>query len=354
MSLNYQEITDALTPDLVEQLLYKLGAEEVIKRDTYLITNTICHNESEGSLKLYYYYDTHLFVCYTSCQNMSPFNFLKHYYENRNIEYDWFKDIYCVLANLTNVSLTTSFDAPAYKSQKDKYERRNRDIVLPSYPDSILSIFSDRLLEEWIMEGISEESMEKYEIKYSISQNKIIIPHRDAEGRLVGIRGRALNKDEVEEFGKYMPIRLENKWYAHPLALNLYGLDKAREAINKTKRVIILEGEKGCLRYNDFYHDNNSVAVCGSNLHKTQINLLLKYTHATEVVIAFDKEYVDPWSEKASNYFNKLSSICKKYSQYYNFSFIFDREGLLDEKDSPVDKGKEVFEELMKKRVIVK
>lgn len=354
MSLNYQEITDALTPELVEQLLYKLGAEEVIKRDTYLITNTICHNESDGSLKLYYYYDTHLFVCYSEDGNMSPFNFLKHYYETRGIEYDWFKDIYCVLANLTNVSLTSGFDAPAYKSQKGRYERRNKNIVLPTYPDSVLSIFSDTLPEEWIMEGISEESMEKYEIKYSISQNKIIIPHRNAEGQLVGIRGRALNKEEAEEFGKYMPVRLENKWYAHPLALNLYGLDKAREAINKTKKVVVYEGEKSIYKHDGFYRDNNSVAVCGSNLHKTQIDLLLKYTQASEVIIAFDKEYTDPWSEQASNYFNKLSSICKKYTQYYNFSFIFDREGLLDLKDSPVDKGKEVFEELMKKRVIVK
>lgn len=112
--------------------------------------------------------------------------------------------------------------------------------------------------------------------------------------------------------------------------------------------------EKSTCKCDGFYRDNNSVAVCGSNLHKTQIDLLLKYTQASEIVIAFDKEYTDPWSNQASDYFNKLSSICKKYNQYYNFSFIFDREGLLDLKDSPVDKGKEVFEELMKKRVIVK
>ena len=33
MSLLYQEITDALTPELVESLLYKLGAQEVIKKE---------------------------------------------------------------------------------------------------------------------------------------------------------------------------------------------------------------------------------------------------------------------------------------------------------------------------------
>ena len=168
MSLLYQEIVDALTPELVESLLYKLGAQEVIKKDSYLITNTICHNVEDGSMKLYYYYDTHLFVCYTRCSTMSPFNFLKHYYETRDIAYDWYRDVYCVLANLTNVSSLSSFATPAYKSKKDKYARRNKDIQLPIYPKSILSIFSDDLPTEWLLEGITEKSMVKYDINYSI------------------------------------------------------------------------------------------------------------------------------------------------------------------------------------------
>ena len=353
MSLLYQEIVDALTPELVESLLYKLGAQEVIKKDSYLITNTICHNVEDGSMKLYYYYDTHLFVCYTQCGPQSPFNFLKHYYETHDIAYDWYRDVYCVLANLTNVSSLSSFITPAYKSKKDKYARRNKDIQLPTYPKSILSIFSDDLPTEWLLEGITEESMVKYDIKYSISQNKIIIPHYNINGELIGIRGRALNKEEAEEFGKYMPVKLENKWYSHPLGLNLYGLNIAREAIDKTKRVIIMEGEKSVLKYDGFYRDNNCVAVCGSNLHKTQLDLLLKYTKAAEIVIAFDKEYEVPASPQGEEYFNKLYSLCNKYKQYYNFSFIYDKEGLLSLKDSPVDRGKEVFEELLKKRVII-
>ena len=70
-------------------------------------------------------------------------------------------------------------------------------------------------------------------------------------------------------------------------------------------------------------------------------------------LLSFDKEYDFPASNKGEEYFNKLYSICNKYKQYYNFSFIYDREGLLGLKDSPVDRGKEVFEELFKKRVIV-
>ena len=97
----------------------------------------------------------------------------------------------CKQDHLTNVSSLSSFATPAYKSKKDKYARRNKDIQLPIYPKSILSIFSDDLPTEWLLEGITEESMVKYDIKYSISQNKIIIPHYNTNGELIGIRGRA-------------------------------------------------------------------------------------------------------------------------------------------------------------------
>jgi hypothetical protein len=352
--LNYETIVDNLDEEYVKKLLEKLDIPYEDK-GSYLIMPTYCHHhkDEQASNKLYYYKDNKFFMCYSHCQGMSIFSFLKNFYDSQNIAYDWYRDVYCVLANLTNVSSLSSFATPAYKSKKDKYARRNKDIQLPIYPKSILSIFSDDLPTEWLLEGITEESMVKYDIKYSISQNKIIIPHYNISGELIGIRGRALNKEEAEEFGKYMPVKLENKWYSHPLGLNLYGLNIAREAINKTKRVIIMEGEKSVLKYDGFYRDNNCIAVCGSNLHKTQLDLLLKYTKAAEIVIAFDKEYEVPASPQGEEYFNKLYSLCNKYKQYYNFSFIYDKEGLLSLKDSPVDRGKEVFEELLKKRVII-
>ena len=55
--------------------------------------------------------------------------------------------------------------------------------------------------------------MDKFDIRYSISQNRIIIPHRDVHGRLVGVRCRVLNEWEVENLGKYMPVQIENIWY---------------------------------------------------------------------------------------------------------------------------------------------
>ena len=40
----------------------------------------------------------------------------------------------------------------------------------------------------------------------------------------------------------------------------------------------------------------------------------------------------------------------QKLKQYVNIDYLFDKDNLLGEKDSPVDKGKEVFEKLYEHR----
>ena len=77
---------------------------------------------------------------------------------------------------------------------------------------------------------------------------------------------------------------------------------------------------------------------------------ILKTAAPKEIIICLDKEELP----KEDKYFYKLLNLCKKYSKYCNFSFIYDRENLLDLKDSPTDKGEEVFKKLLEKRVVVK
>ena len=46
--------------------------------------------------------------------------------------------------------------------------------------------------------------------------------------------------------------------------------------------------------------------------------------------------------------------MCKKYKNQASFSYIWDYDNLLEEKDSPYDKGKQIFEYLYKNRVKVR
>lgn len=318
----------------------------------HLICKTACHNEDldSASWKLYYYKNNKFFYCYSSCQGMSIFRFLKNYYETRQIEYDWYQDIYEVVRDCANFKGAEGFIVEKYKSLHDRYSIRRKEKELPEFSSNVLDCFIKSYPQEWLDDGISPAAMDKFGISYSISQNKIIIPHYDINGRLVGIRGRALNDWEVENIGKYAPIQVEQTWYKHPLSMNLYGLNITKDTIKQRGICFLFESEKAVMQLESFSSPNCGVAVCGSNFNKYQLNILMKHCCPAEIVLCFDKEEL-PGEDK---YFNKLYGICKKYGQYCNFSFIYDREELLGLKDSPTDRGEEIFTKLLEKRVRVK
>ena len=346
--IDYQGIVENLDTEKIKDLLDTLDIPYQEKND-YLIMPTACHNVDldEASWKLYYYKNTHIFYCYTNCQSQSIFIFLKNYYETRGITYNWYDDVYKVILNCSNYTKEFS-SISKYKSIKDKYERKEQP-SLPIYPENILDCFTKMYPAEWLNEGISKKAMDKFNILYSIPQNKIIIPHYNIKGDLVGIRGRALNEWEVENLGKYMPVKIEGKWYSHPLSLNLYGLNETKEAIKRNGYCILYESEKSVLKNEGFAMENCSAAVCGSQLNKYALKILIKECRPKEIILAFDKEE----KEGEFSYFNKLNKLCKKYSNYCNFSFIYDRYNLLDLKDAPVDCGEEIFKRLLEKRVKV-
>lgn len=348
--IDYQEIIENLDTNHIINLMCELGASHYKETDNYIMFHTICHNDSEdeASMKLYYYKNSHMFYCYTSCQSMNIFKFLRNYYETRNIAYDWYNDI---LQVVLNCSASTARDGiqSGYKSMRDNYAIKKDRKELTAYPEGLLELFIKYYPVEWLNDSISRAAMDKYNIRYSIAQNKIIIPHYDINNRLIGIRGRALNQQDIDLFGKYMPIQIENKWYSHPLSLNLYGLNKNFENIKHSGVAFIFESEKSVLQCENFSMLNCAVASCGSNVNKFQIDLLLRYCAPREIVICYDREEV----QGEEKYFNKLYDTCMKYKQYANMSFIYDREGISKMKDSPSDNGEEIFMKLLERRVKV-
>ena len=350
--MDYKQIIDNLDINSIVELMKKLGADRYEEKEKFFIFPTICHNinSAEASMKLYLYKDTKLFVCYTEDGNMSIFKFLKTYYETRQIEYDWFEDIYNVVLNCGNFRPKEGFDTIQYQSLKERYQIKKKSVELQQYSNGILDMFMKNYPVEWLNDGISRRAMDKYNIKYSVSQNKIIIPHYDINDNLIGIRGRALNEWEIENIGKYMPIQIEKKWYTHPLSLNLYGLNHTKENIKKYGICYIGEAEKFCLQSESFSFSNCSCAVCGSQFNKYQLDILMKNCHPKEIVICFDKEEKD----KEDKYFFKLYNLCKKYINYCKLSFIYDTENLLKLKESPTDRGENIFKKLLERRIIVK
>ena len=348
--IDYEQIVKDLKDEEVIRLMYELGADRHEETDNYIIFPTICHNENatEASMKLYYYKDTHLLYCYTEDGPMSIYKFLENYYKTRNIEYNWGQDILKVVFQCSAATELTTKETIFKQSLKDKYRKR-QSIQLAAYSPNVLESFVKQYPIEWLEDNISAGAMDKYNIRYSISQNKIIIPHYDINNRLVGIRGRALNESEIA-YAKYAPVKIEDIVYKHKLSLNLYGLNHNWKNIKELGICYIAESEKAVLQSELFGEKNCTVAICGSSLNIYQIKLLMQHCQPKEIVLCLDKEEL-PGEDK---YFYKLWDMCSKYKLYTNMSFIYDRENLLNLKDSPFDRVRNIFNKLLEKRVKVK
>lgn len=241
--IDYKGIIEQLDTEKIKDLLDQMDIPYQ-EKESYLVMPTVCHNEDadEASWKLYYYKNNHIFYCYTNCQSMSIFKFLKNYYETRNQDFDWYEDIYKVILDCSNYKQIDGFAPKKYKSIRNMYSAPEH-IKLPTYSNRLIDCFTKFYPQEWLKDGITKPTMDKFNIRYSIPQNKIIIPHYNVNGELVGIRGRALNEWEVENVGKYMPIQIEGKWYSHPLSLNLYGLNWTKNNIRRTGTCFLVEAE---------------------------------------------------------------------------------------------------------------
>ena len=72
-----------------------------------------------------------------------------------------------------------------------------------------------------------------------------------------------------------------------------------------------------------------------------------------EMIIAFDKQFQEKNDAEFKHLVSNLIKISNKYKRFVRVSFIFDNDNLLGYKDAPIDRGKEIFLELYKKRFSV-
>lgn len=73
--LNKDTLKNELSIEQVFEFVEYLGGEPRYDKGDSSVSRTICHNDiahyDEASYKLYYYNNTHLFHCYTGCEEPS-------------------------------------------------------------------------------------------------------------------------------------------------------------------------------------------------------------------------------------------------------------------------------------------
>jgi len=325
--------------DKVKSILGKVGVTNFIDNNEGFRIKTICHNENlnKADFNLQYFKKTHLFYCFSECQKaFNLFGLIKIRLElEGRFNYPLLYSILELHSIGQNILIEEKIKPNFLKT------RARPQLNLPEIKSAVMSKYQLYCPKEWEQEDITLEILKKYNVKYDNLESKMIIPHHNSKGKLVGIRDRYLDNSVRE--AKYMPLICENIIFSHPLGMNLYGLYENLDFIKKERFCLIFEGEKST--YKAMNYGFPSIAVCGSNITDAQAYLLFNYTHINEAIICFDKE-----EDQNNKYLNKLIQLCKKHNQYFNTSLVFDTENFLELKDSPVDQGKKIFEKLFQKR----
>ena len=73
----------------------------------------------------------------------------------------------------------------------------------------------------------------------------------------------------------------------------------------------------------------------------------------TDYLLKKDRQYQNIGDKESLKWIKKLQGLNDKFKNKVQISFIFDKEDLLDYKDSPIDKGKDVLLKLLKERIIL-
>ena len=215
-----------------------------------------------------------------------------------------------------------------------KKQTRRKESKIKRFPDDCMVKYEKRedKLQVWEAEGISRESLDKFQVYYDSFSNRLVYPIHDIDGNIVNIGGRILDPEWKEKgMRKYTYL---SGWGEMGV---IYGLYENMKYILEKKEIILFEGCKSVL-IADSWGIHNTGALLTSHLNPVQMKLLAKL--GVRVVFALDKEV----NIKKDHNINKLK-------QYVNVEYVWDKDNLLEEKDSPVDKGVNVYDSVYEHRL---
>jgi len=116
---------------------------------------------------------------------------------------------------------------------------------------------------------------------YDRFRGRLMFPIHNESGKVIGFGGRALRADEEPKYLNSPETPVYRKSYV------LYNLHRAKDAIRKVERSVLVEGYMDVIGvYSAGVH--NVVASCGTSLTNTQVQALKR--HADRIVVNFDPD----------------------------------------------------------------
>lgn len=335
--LDAQKVLKLLTNDHVVQIAYLLGHVDppIENSQGYRFSTLLCHEGDNYNLQ-YYEEDKH-FHCFSECnRNYSIYDLIMY-----NTGCDFYQSVQFVASvigltkeNLENLQQLEDWGTLESHSKKNNKRKKRKNII---YPESILNQFYLTSYYGWVQEGISPEVQKEFEVGLSLDECRVIVPHRTWDtGKLIGVVGRTLDPQwKKKKIPKWLPL------YDFYTSLNVFGLWQNFGAVMRKNEIILTESEKTPMLAKSYGIDN-VCALSGKDLSDEQLEIIKQLN--VKVVLALDKDVDDEHIKKVVNKIKGELSVSVIYSRHCNS---------LDDKDSPFDKGREVFERLYANRVRV-
>ena len=342
--INKDELLNSLTEQDIINICTELGNGNYKKDNNgnLCFSTELCHG-GDSPHKLIYYtnpntemypnHKTPIFYCYT-CNTVSDIIGLvirSNRLKGRSLSY--YQALYYIAQITGHVEV---FEKDMNYKPIDKIDDFNwinpiRSVInkrkkgvprLRVIPETYLECFTYLPHEVWLNDGVQKEAFDRFEIGYASWSNQITIPHRNLDGSLIGIRGRYLDQEDIDNIGKYVPISLNGYTLSHSLGSVLYGAWVTKDKIKECKKALVVEGEKSCLKAYSMFHDNSYVvATCGSNISLTHQKILLNELGVEEIIYMPDKDYkgthdsfaAEAWFNKQKKKLAPFVPYCKTY-----------------------------------------
>lgn len=343
-----------------KQIMQALGIPSYSENSTQIVYYTGDKNVDsyKGSPKLYFYKDTSIYVGMTAGRSYDIISLVQTRLALLKQPCS-FLDACQFIIDTTNINPDSisriKKDSHVYDwSSLEKFVRiRKYGSALKEYPRTIIDTLPAYFPESWYDEGISESTMEKYQIRYYERCNQTVIPCFDEEARLIGVRVRNWDEDRVAE-AKYMPlITLDGTCYKFNTNQVFYGINYNKPEIERTGKVIIVESEKAVMKLDTYMGEHNiALGMYGSNLGIQRRNQLLKMGVNT-VSYVVDNDFIGQNDEFFEQWREKIQHFIKLWDGFCRVEIVWDNLGLLGPKENATDRTKEVWEQLWENREII-
>ena len=349
----YIEVEDSLTLADYEYLLEENDYHICYKKSNEWRIKTACHNVDINIAKpnLRFNLETRVFTCFSECScSYNIFKLLQKRFDlvgNPKTSMEVLKYI-CNYKGIP-FNFKAKEIAPSNKSNWKKIltkYNKNTDILEKIvYNKKDLEQFPILYHTDWLEYGISEEVLEKYNIRYYPYKSQIVIPCNDIDGDLIGIRIRNMNP-EIDI--KYKPLkRLDGTEYTFPTDNYFYGENFNIERIKKEKEVWLVEAEKSVLKAETWFEDKNlALGLYGCYLSDIKLKKLIN-ANVNRAVIMLDSDFTEIGeNQEYKDFETRVIKMANKLKPYMEVYVCYNNLGFDGYKFSPFDFTKEQFDKL--------